>query len=149
MAYAAVGGIREVDPTGAITLISEESDMPYRRPPLSKKLWAGARLETIWNKTANVGGEMYLGRTIAATDPRNKVVADPFGNQYTFDKLILAPGGTPLRLPFGRNGIIYYRTLRDYLRLRALTEREERFAVIGGGFIGAAVAAALADRWEG
>ena len=46
-AYAAVGGIREVDPAGSITLISEESDMPYQCPPLSKNLWAGERLETI------------------------------------------------------------------------------------------------------
>ncbi len=142
--YAAVRGIREVDPTGSIVLFSEESDMPYKRPPLSKKLWAGKRLETIWNKTQDLGVEIYLGRTVETIDPRDKSVADTLGNQYTFDKLLLATGGTPRRLPFGGDDIIYYRTLQDYQQLRALTERVERFAVIGGGFIGAEVAAALA-----
>jgi 3-phenylpropionate/trans-cinnamate dioxygenase ferredoxin reductase component len=112
-AYAVVGGMREGDPTGSIPLINEESDLPYKRRPLSKKLWAGERLETIWDKMANVGVEMYLARTLAAIDPSNQVVADPRGNHYTCDKLILAPGGTPRRLPLGREGLSDYRTLRD------------------------------------
>src|SRR2546421_331600 len=44
----------------------------------------------------------------------------------------------------GEIGIIYYRTLADYRRLRALTEKHKRFAVIGNGFIGSEIAAALA-----
>ncbi|MEO8285291.1 MAG: FAD/NAD(P)-binding oxidoreductase [Chloroflexota bacterium] len=143
-AYAAVRGIREVDPTGSIALFSEESEMPYKRPPLSKKLWAGKPLATVWNKMEELRVETYLGRTVGTIDLSNKSVADTVGNRYTFDKLLLATGGTPRRLPFGGEDIIYYRTLEDYLRLRALTERGERFAVIGGGFIGSEVAAALA-----
>ena len=50
----------------------------------------------------------------------------------------------PRRLPFGDDQIIYFRTLSDYRRLRALTETGRRFAVIGGGFIGSEIAAALA-----
>src|SRR5262249_23708137 len=48
------------------------------------------------------------------------------------------------RLPFGGEQIIYFRTLDDYTHLRELTGQGERFAVIGGGFIGSEVAAALA-----
>ena len=63
---------------------------------------------------------------------------------YTYEKLLLATGGTPRRLPFGGDRIIYFRTLDDYQRLRALTGQGQRFAVIGGGFIGSEIAAALA-----
>jgi 3-phenylpropionate/trans-cinnamate dioxygenase ferredoxin reductase subunit len=71
-------------------------------------------------------------------------VTDEDRTDYTFDKLLLATGGTPRRLPFGQDHIIYYRTLADYKHLRALTERGQLFAVIGGGFIGSEIAAALA-----
>ncbi|HKP54003.1 MAG TPA: FAD/NAD(P)-binding oxidoreductase [Chloroflexia bacterium] len=143
-AHAAIRGIREIDPDDSIALISEESDPPYKRPPLSKKLWAGKRLETVWSKIDDLGVKMHLGRTVKAIDPGNKRVTDTEGTEYAFDKLLLATGGTPRQLPFGGDDIIYFRTLQDYLRLRALTERGERFAVIGGGFIGSEVAAALA-----
>ena len=56
----------------------------------------------------------------------------------------MATGGIPRRLPFGGDRIIYFRTLTDYRRLRAATEQGQRFAVIGGGFIGSEIAAALA-----
>ena len=143
-AHAAIRGIREVDPDASIALVTDESDPPYKRPPLSKKLWAGKRMETVWSKMDGLGVDMHLGRTVKAIDPGNKRVTDTLGTDYTFDKLLLATGGTARRLPFGGDDIIYYRTLQDYLRLRALTERGERFAVIGGGFIGSEVAAALA-----
>src|SRR5262249_17826209 len=47
-------------------------------------------------------------------------------------------------LPFGGEDIIYYRTVDDYHRLRKMTETGQKFAVIGGGFIGSEIAAALA-----
>jgi NADPH-dependent 2,4-dienoyl-CoA reductase/sulfur reductase-like enzyme len=57
---------------------------------------------------------------------------------------LLATGGEPRLLPFGSDKIIYYRTVADYRRLRALTEKGKRFIVIGGGFIGSEIAASLA-----
>jgi 3-phenylpropionate/trans-cinnamate dioxygenase ferredoxin reductase subunit len=51
---------------------------------------------------------------------------------------------TPQRLPFSGEEILYFRTLDDYQQLQALMEQGRRFAVIGGGFIGSEVAAALA-----
>jgi 3-phenylpropionate/trans-cinnamate dioxygenase ferredoxin reductase subunit len=142
-AYAAARGIREIDCAGSIALISAETDRPYQRPPLSKKLWTGQPLDTIWNRTEDLGLEIYLGTTVESIDPRHKSVMDTLGAEYTFDKLLLATGGAPRRLPCGGDDIIYYRTLQDYWRLRALAGQGERFAVIGGGFIGSEVAAAL------
>jgi NADPH-dependent 2,4-dienoyl-CoA reductase/sulfur reductase-like enzyme len=58
--------------------------------------------------------------------------------------LLLATGGRPRRLPFGGDEVIYFRTLGDYRRLRGLTGGNPHFLVIGGGFIGSEIAAALA-----
>src|SRR6516225_10429866 len=143
-ADAAVHGIREVDRGGSIGLISAEGHPPYDRPPLSKKLWKGKPLESIWRQTESQGVTLHLGRTARHLDPQNKRITDDQGAAYTYGKLLLATGGTPRRLPFGGEQIIYFRTLDDYQRLRALTTTGEHFAVIGGGFIGSEVAAALA-----
>ncbi len=141
---AAVRGIREVDANGTIGLIGAEPDPPYNRPPLSKGLWKGKALESIWRKTEGQGVQLYLGHTAKTLDPRDKRVTDEQGNVYDFDRLLLATGGTPRRLPFGDEHIIYFRSLADYKRLRTLTERGREIAVIGGGFIGSEIAAALA-----
>jgi len=143
-ADAAARGIRELDPTGTIGLISAETDPPYARPPLSKALWKGESVESVWRKTEDVGVEFGLGRRVATLDLASHKAGDDRGAEYTFDTLLLATGGTPRRLPFGGEGVIYFRTLEDYRRLRALANQGKSFAVIGGGFIGSEIAAALA-----
>lgn len=144
-ADAAIDGIHQVDPEGAIGLIGAEVKPPYNRPPLTKGLWQGKPYEKIWRGTpAKEGVTLHLGRMVQSLDPTNKCVTDDQGSVYTFEKLLLATGGTPRRLPFGGDEIIYYRTVADYHRLRTLTEQGQRFAVIGGGFIGSEIAAALA-----
>ncbi len=141
---AATRGIREVDTSGSIGLISAESYPPYNRPPLSKALWQGQPKEKIWRRTESRHVEILLNRTAARLDPGEKRLVDDQGTVYTFDKLLLATGGTPRRLPFGGDQIIYFRSLDDYERLRRLADSGQKIAVIGGGFIGSEVAAALA-----
>jgi len=143
-AAAAVEGIREVDSTGEIGLISLEPDAPYDRPPLSKALWKGKPLEMIWRKTEKKGVQVHLGIAVKEVVPGQKRVVDQQGNAFSYEKLLFATGGRPRRVPFGQDEILYFRTLSDYRRLRALTETGRRFAVIGGGFIGSEIAAALA-----
>lgn len=143
-ADSAVHGIRSVDPQGTIGLLCGEAHPPYDRPPLSKKLWKGKPLESIWRPTAGDGTTLHLGRSAQRLDLANKRVVDDQGTAHGYEKLLLATGGTPRRLPFGGDQIVYFRTLDDYQRLRALTETVDRFAIIGGGFIGSEVAAALA-----
>ncbi len=143
-ADAAASGIREVDPDGTIGLISSEPDPPYKRPPLSKMLWQGKPLDSVWLGTDQLGVDLHLGRTARLLDLQHKCVVDDRGTVYGFDKLLLATGGTPRRLPIGGYWINYYRTLKDYQRLRQEAARGQRFAVIGGGFIGSEIAAALA-----
>src|SRR4051812_9940945 len=145
-ADAAASGIREVDSTGSIGIVSAETEKPYNRPPLTKALWKGEPLESIWRGTEKKGVEFHLGRQVKSLDAQQKRAVDDQQIAYKFDKLLLATGGTPRRLPFGDDGVIYYRTLGDYRRLRALTAQHKRFAVIGNGFIGAEIAAALATN---
>ncbi|QFY41610.1 SidA/IucD/PvdA family monooxygenase [Candidatus Methylospira mobilis] len=143
-AAAAIGGIREVDPQGSAGLIGADAHPPYNRPPLSKGLWKGSRIEQIWCKTEERNVSLHLARTAETLEAQDKRVTDDLGTVYTYDKLLLATGGTPRQLPFGGNDIIYFRTLDDYQRLRALSNEKQRFTVIGGGFIGSEIAAALA-----
>jgi NADPH-dependent 2,4-dienoyl-CoA reductase/sulfur reductase-like enzyme len=142
-ADAAAQAIREADPAGSIGVISAEPHPPYDRPPLSKALWKGEPEEKIWRKTAATGAELHLGRRVGAIDLRAHQATDDRGTRYRFAKLLLATGGTPRQLPQKTDQIIYFRTLDDYRRLRALASQSVRFAVIGGGFIGSEVAAAL------
>jgi len=143
-ADAAARGIRGLDKDGSIGMFSMEPDPPYLRPNLSKGLWKGRPIEKIWRHTDQLGVEVHLGHTVVQLDPTRKLVRDSGGQEISFDKLLLATGGAPIRLPFGGEEIIYFRDLQDYYRLRALTERGDRFLVIGGGFIGSEIAAALA-----
>ncbi len=143
-ADAAVHGIRQVDPAGTIGLISSEQHPPYNRPPLSKALWKGQPLESIWRKGEKTGVEMLFGRTAMGIDAAKKRVTDDRGESYGFTKLLLATGGSVRRLPWDVEGMIYFRTLEDYQALRSLADRRQSFAVIGGGFIGSEIAAALA-----
>jgi 3-phenylpropionate/trans-cinnamate dioxygenase ferredoxin reductase component len=147
-AAAALSGIREIDKQNQIVLFSSEPHRPYNRPPLSKALWKGKPLDAIWRKTDDLGVEFHLGRKIEQIDPPARRVTDDKGQVYTYDKLLLATGGTPRRLPFGGENILYYRTLDDYQRLRGEIQsdgasRIRKFVVIGGGFIGSEIAAAL------
>src|SRR5882724_6911046 len=145
-ADSAVQGIREIDSTGTIGLISMENDPPYDRPPLTKGLWKDKSLDSIWRSAAKQNAQLHLGRTVKSLDLKQKQATDDQGDVYTFEKLLLATGGEPRFLPFGADKIIYYRTSADYRRLRALTEKGKRFIVIGGGFIGSEIAASLATN---
>lgn len=142
-AAAAADAIRKSDPPGTIGLISAEQHPPYARPPLTKALWKGEPVSSVWRGTEKLGVDLRLGRRATALDPRAKTVTDDRGDVVSYDKLLLATGGTPRRLPLETNEIVYYRTFDDYRRVRGLADQKRRFAVLGGGFIGSEIAAAL------
>ncbi len=141
---SAVEGIRELDKQGKIGVISSEPDPPYDRPPLSKELWKGKKeLKDIWRKISERDVELYLDCTAERIDPVKKVVYDDNDEDYSYAKLLIATGGKPRRLLGDLPEIIYYRTVQDYRKLRKLSEEHSEFCVIGGGFIGSEIAAAL------
>src|SRR5580765_9022183 len=92
-ADAAVHGIREIDPTGSIGVISSDPDPPYDRPPLTKSLWKGKPYDGIWRHTEAKSVNLNLGRTVTSIDVPSKTVVDDRQGRHTFDKLLLATGG--------------------------------------------------------
>src|SRR5689334_20800218 len=110
-AAAAVNGIRQADPSGTIGIISNEKHRPYSRPPLSKALWKGEPLDSIWRKMPVENVELFSSLTAAAIDAGTKVVTDSRGERFAFEKLLLATGGSVRRIEGAPNGVIYFRKI--------------------------------------
>jgi 3-phenylpropionate/trans-cinnamate dioxygenase ferredoxin reductase component len=142
-ADAAVKGIRSLDKVGKTGIITSEPYPPYKRPPLSKGLWKGDNPESIWMDSAKTQADIHSNLTAIDLDIALKKVTDNKGNVYSYTKLLIAAGGNVRVLPFDCGGIIYFRTFADYKNLRFLTSTKKRILVIGGGFIGSELAAAL------
>ena len=140
-AAAAAAGIREHDADGSIAIVSVEHHPPYKRPQLSKKLWAGGDEEKMWIDTGDT--DVVLGRRIVSLDVDARQAVDDAGDQYEYDKVLLATGGSPRRLGGDDGEVVYFRTLDDYRSLRASAREGAHIVVIGGGFIGSEIAAAL------
>ena len=128
-----------MDPDGPIGLVSAEPDPPYYRPQLTKGLWHGMTPDRVWRGTEELGVDLLLGRQVIRVETYDQSVTDDKGMVHTWEKLLLATGGIPRLLTGAPPQVIHFRTWRDYLRLCEATERKERFAVIGGGFVGASV----------
>src|SRR5260370_28973918 len=107
-ADAAAQALHEADPAGSIGVISAESHPPYDRPPLSKALWKGDPEEKIWRKTAATGAALHLGPRVTALPPPARRVSDDRGTVYRYQKLLLATGGTPRRLPLQTPPITHF-----------------------------------------
>lgn len=143
---SAVAGIREIDEKGSILLISAESNPPYNRPPLSKGLWKGKPLESIWRNSDFENVDLLLNKKAESIDHVDKTLVVGANNLIGYEKLLLATGGVNRRLQVTEKEIIYYRTVEDYKKLKNLTESKRRFGVIGMGFIGSEISAALASN---
>jgi NADPH-dependent 2,4-dienoyl-CoA reductase/sulfur reductase-like enzyme len=143
-ADAACRGIRDHDGDGSIGLVGEEPVAPYARPPLSKALWKGKEESSVWRGTEELGVELLLGRRVTSLDIDAHTATDDTGETHSYERLLLATGGTPRRVEAWDDGVVYYRTLETYRRLREVAGDGVRATVVGGGFIGSEVAAALA-----
>lgn len=148
---SAIKGIREHDKDGSILLFGAEPHRPYDRPPLSKKLWFGKKkVEDIFIDPPDFyeknGALLKLGAKAVSLDAKARELKDEAGAVYGYEKLLLATGATPrkLNIPGGPlKGVCYYRSLDDYSRLREQAAEGASAIVIGGGFIGSELAAAL------
>lgn len=149
---SAVQTIREIDKNSPVLLIGSEPHLPYHRPPLSKGLWLGKKkLEDIFILKQSYFSEnaitVMTGVAADSIDVRNKTVVCSDGTVFSYEKLLLATGGSPKTLSAGQAGICYYRYLDDYLSLRNDECLQIKKAVIiGGGFIGSEMAAALSQN---
>ncbi|PZU32723.1 MAG: FAD-dependent oxidoreductase [Microbacterium sp.] len=153
VADAAARGIRERDDAATIAIISGDVDEPYTRPALSKKLWTDP--DFTWDQVpldtaADTGATVLLRRRVGALRPDAHEVETDAGDTLSYATVLLATGGEPVRLPVEGGGasdrVIAFRTAEDYRHLRALAARVDRIAVVGGGYIGSELAAALVQQ---
>jgi 3-phenylpropionate/trans-cinnamate dioxygenase ferredoxin reductase component len=142
--------LRRAGYDGRVTLLGEECELPYKRPPLSKEILAGsaepaaARLRM----EDNLDLELRLGQRATSLDLAAREVQVTGGPPARFDGLVIATGSAPVN-PWRKlklSGVHTLRTLDDALALRDAFRSAQRLAVIGAGFIGAEVASAARAR---
>ena len=144
-----VDSLRRDGYTGRLVVVGDESHLPYQRPPLSKKFLAGAlpveRLAlkpTAFYESAQA--ELRLGVRAEGLALGRREVALSDGDTLHYDRLLLATGSTPRRLPLPGHdlvGVHYLRTVADVDRIRAELAPGARVVIVGGGYIGLEVAA--------
>ncbi|MFI5279329.1 MAG: NAD(P)/FAD-dependent oxidoreductase [Gemmatimonadales bacterium] len=148
-AASAVEGIRELDQSGPITIISSERELPYHRPPLSKSFLQGKdTVEAIRVHDAAWYGDMKvkvrLGQTARSVHMGKQGVTLQTGDRVKYDRLLLATGSSPRRINApgaDTPGVTYLRTLEDCYALRRIMKPKMKLVIVGGGFVGMEVAA--------
>lgn len=143
--------LREEGFEGEITLISEESDLPYQKPPLSKGYLQGKQsAEAIIFRSENYYSsnqiDLKLGVKISHINPNNNSIQTIDGQTIEYSYLILATGASNRKLNIEDAEILYLRTLSDAKLIEQKLETAEKIAIIGGGFIGLELAALAQEK---
>jgi 3-phenylpropionate/trans-cinnamate dioxygenase ferredoxin reductase subunit len=150
----AAEALREEGFDGRIVLIGAERETPYERPPLSKDYLRGeAGIDKAQVHPADFYPdhdiELTLGRTAVALDTSTRAVTLDDGEQLVYDRLLIATGAEPRRLPIpggDLEGVHYLRTVRDSDVIRERLDAGGRAVVVGAGWIGSEVAASARQR---
>ena len=153
-AFACADALRRLGYGGSLTMVSADPDPPCDRPNLSKDYLAGTAPEE-WiplrdeDHYRDAGIDLRLGTEIVSIDIAGRSVKSGTGETFPFDRLLLATGAEPVRLPapsFERDNVHVLRSLADARALIARAEKGARAAIIGSSFIGMEAAAALRGR---
>lgn len=132
---------------GRVVLIGAENRLPYDRPPLTKEIlrgeWDEDRIALRREPWEDLDLDLRLGRIATGLRPGPQAVDLDDGETIVYDGAIVATGASVKRLPDQPElpGVFCLRTLDDALTLRSALEKRPRVVVLGGGFIGAEVAA--------
>lgn len=128
---------------GSITLIGDEPHLPYERPPLSKEVILApdsARVEILSaEKLAALQVNLITGNGATRIDPEARLIELENGDTLGYDKLLIATGGVPRRLPMLdrlEQGVYTLRNLEDARKLITVFAPEKRIVLVGGGVIG-------------
>ncbi|MFB9262658.1 NAD(P)/FAD-dependent oxidoreductase [Bradyrhizobium erythrophlei] len=150
--YAGIQGAlaaRDAGYSETITVVADETWLPYQRPPLSKDFLAGAATEeslVLRDRAffANKGIDLVVGVRAVDIDRRARKVGLAGHPELNFDKLLIGTGSRARRLALpgaDLSGVLYLRTLQDAIDLRASLLDAAEIVIVGGGFIGLEVAA--------
>lgn len=149
-AYAIRGRSKD----GRVALVTQETQLPYDRVPLSKEYLAAKRKR---GKLFFKGDSYYprnrveviMGRRAEELDVSRKTVRLDDGQTLSYERLLLATGGRPRRLQLPGSdleGVLYLRTLEDSEAIRKASRDAGEAVIVGGGFIGCEVAATLRSK---
>ncbi|MEU7632893.1 FAD/NAD(P)-binding oxidoreductase [Nocardia sp. NPDC049220] len=147
----AVTTLRNEGFSGSVTVIGDEPEMPYDRPPLSKEVVRGEQgpTEIRLAGTEELDAIWKLGSPAVALDPAKKIVVTGDGAEVPYDGLILATGSGTRTLPTfdARAANVHHvRKLADAQRLREALRPGTRLLIIGCGFVGIEVASSARSR---
>jgi NADPH-dependent 2,4-dienoyl-CoA reductase/sulfur reductase-like enzyme/nitrite reductase/ring-hydroxylating ferredoxin subunit len=152
--FAAAEMLRRQEFNGSIVMLSNEASAPVDRPNLSKDYLAGSAPED-WlplrpeNYYADAAIDLRLNTEVASIDTKAKAVLLAGGEAIGYDRLLLATGAEPVRLPIPgteQRHVHVLRSLADCRAIIALADGARRAVVIGASFIGLEAAAALRAR---
>uniref|UniRef100_Q020J7 FAD-dependent pyridine nucleotide-disulphide oxidoreductase n=1 Tax=Solibacter usitatus (strain Ellin6076) TaxID=234267 RepID=Q020J7_SOLUE len=139
---------------GELAIVSGDDALPYERPPLSKGFLAGKDSEESVRINAaefyaEHGIDVRLNTRVNSIDARGGRLSTSSGEEFGFEKLILATGAEVRRLDVpgaASSNVLYLRSLNDSKRLRDASIKAKHAVVAGGGFIAMEVASVLASR---
>ena len=143
--------LRQLKYEGSVGLIGDEPEFPYERPPLSKDYLAGEKaFERILLRPPSFWTDqsisLFLGERVKTINPADHQVVTAKGTAFTYGKLIWAGGGSARRLSCPGStakGLFTVRSRADVDGLMATLPKAERYAIVGGGYIGLEAAAVL------
>ncbi|RQD77993.1 MAG: NAD(P)/FAD-dependent oxidoreductase, partial [Candidatus Syntrophonatronum acetioxidans] len=149
-ATGAIEGIRTVDKKGEITVLSEEPHLCYSRPLISYFLAGKVDGEKLiyrgWDFYQRNNVKLYLGRKVIKLDSPKKIVEMEGNGEFSYKKLLIATGSSPLTPPVkgtGKKGQHFFYTLNDVYDLKENIKEGESAVIVGGGLIGLKAAEAL------
>ena len=152
--FAAAEMLRRRGFAGSISMLSQDQATPVDRPNLSKDYLAGSAPED-WLPLrpdafyADNEIQLQLNAEVLSLDLKGREVVKADGERLSYDRLLLATGAEPIRLPIPGAEQNHVHTLRSVADCRAIIKKAEnarRALVIGASFIGLEVAAALRAR---
>lgn len=145
----AAASLRQEGFEGEITIIGDEAQAPYQRPPLSKAYLSGeVGLDRVLvrpeNFYADKGINLQTGVRVEGINRADKTIATSTGSTLSYDKLLIATGSRPRILNIEGSdleGLHYLRTVDDVDGIRTAMEAAKNVCIVGGGYIGLEVAA--------
>lgn len=144
--------IREQDKEAEITILTDESEPLYNRIMLKSFMKGQLPLQYTrmhdenWYNKRDINLE--LETRVENVDTEARKVETRSGDTYSYDKLLVATGGSPKKLPFdeGYKNVYYMWTMHDAERIKSAAEESEKAVVIGGGLLGIDLAVAFAEN---
>ncbi|MGN7860872.1 NAD(P)/FAD-dependent oxidoreductase [Microbacterium sp. 22303] len=147
---------RRLGSSASIAIVSEETVLPYERPPLSKAFLGGTveyddillREASYWERSDVT---VLTGERVVAVDVRERSVRCESGAEFGYGDLVWAAGGRARPLPVpgaDAAGVHYIRTLEGVTRFRDEARRAKNVVVVGAGYIGMETAAVLRSVLE-